>query len=280
MPRAPPTRLPTASCSCVTPPARNILDPLRRGTPRGTCRRRGRAPSARRADLALTLIRTVDGGRPAIGEQVLVLRPSDLLRPSNVLRRNDPELTLRRAELAGRDSGEGRNDPCLGTEIPVGHDAPQATPRLGSKLDRSPRMSVGCTLPAAGAGQFAAAAGSTLRRTCSPGPRGTRSRQERGKPCRLRHRSFWSRAGRRRRAACVPLAFAQSTEPGKPCKANLQKLCTSVGPDRARSSPVYFEGEDRPALFGVQGRREQEAQCVLQGVQARRGQVLRHGRSR
>ncbi|HZX43854.1 MAG TPA: cysteine rich repeat-containing protein [Myxococcaceae bacterium] len=49
-----------------------------------------------------------------------------------------------------------------------------------------------------------------------------------------RHRSFRSALLGAATLLAAPLAFAQSSEPGKPCKADLEKICPGVEPGHGR----------------------------------------------
>ncbi|HTS79541.1 MAG TPA: cysteine rich repeat-containing protein [Myxococcaceae bacterium] len=50
----------------------------------------------------------------------------------------------------------------------------------------------------------------------------------------FRHRSTWSALLGAGALLAAPLALAQSSEPGKPCKADLEKLCPGVEPGHGR----------------------------------------------
>ena len=105
---------------------------------------------------------------------------------------------------------------------------------MGGSWTVSPRMSVGCHCRRQALDNSRLLQESTLRRdvlarasghTLSPGAR---------KAMPSRHRSFWSGLVGAAVLLASPLAFAQSTEPGKPCKADLQKLCPGVEPGHGR----------------------------------------------
>ena len=105
---------------------------------------------------------------------------------------------------------------------------------MGGRWTVSPRMSVGCHCRRQALDNSRLLQESTLRRdvlarasghTLSPGAR---------KAMPSRHRSFWSGLVGAAVLLASPLAFAQSTEPGKPCKADLQKLCPGVEPGHGR----------------------------------------------
>jgi Cysteine rich repeat len=49
-----------------------------------------------------------------------------------------------------------------------------------------------------------------------------------------RHRSLWSALLGAGILLAAPTALAQSTEPGKPCKADFEKLCPGVQPGQGR----------------------------------------------
>ena len=49
-----------------------------------------------------------------------------------------------------------------------------------------------------------------------------------------RHRSIWSALLGAGFLLCTPVVLAQGLEPGKPCKADLEKLCPGVEPGHGR----------------------------------------------
>ncbi|HUM09449.1 MAG TPA: cysteine rich repeat-containing protein [Myxococcaceae bacterium] len=49
-----------------------------------------------------------------------------------------------------------------------------------------------------------------------------------------RHLSWWSALVGSGVLLAAPVAFAQSSEPGKPCKADLEKICPGVEPGHGR----------------------------------------------